>query len=431
MLEYLGRVDHQVKIRGQRLELGEVEAALQSHPAVRACVVTLREDGPGGPRLAAYVVPGRAEPTRRALREHLLARLPDAMVPAAFARLDALPLLPSGKVDRKALPDPEASPMAPGSAYVAPRTPVEQAVAALWEESLGVTPVGATDDFFALGGHSLLATRLMAAMKIRLGHAPPVASLFEHPTVEAMAAQVDAARARSATATVPAEEIQPAPRTAGERATRGSRGSSGGSGSWSGSTPRARAYHVPLLLRVRGPLDERALRASLRALADRHAVLRTAYPEVDGVPVRQVADEASIPVRLADLSSLAAEEGEAALHGLLAAELSTPFDLERGPVIRALLVRAPEDEHFLALLLHHIVTDGESLGVLARELPALYEASLRGEEARLPALAYPYDSFARAEGDALAGARSTRRAPTGRASSRRCPGSRCPSSAPP
>ena len=189
-LELLGRADDQVKIRGFRVELGEVEAALAAHPAVRAGAVVLREDVPGDKRLVAYVVPALAECSPAGLRDHLRARLPEHMVPSAFTLLDALPLLPSGKLNRAALAALEVSPMPPDSAFVAPRTPGERAVAAIWEEILGTAPIGATDDFFTHGGHSLLAVRLVAVLNRRYGQSFPLSRVLVSRTVEAMAADL-------------------------------------------------------------------------------------------------------------------------------------------------------------------------------------------------------------------------------------------------
>ena len=185
-LEFLGRIDHQVKIRGFRIELGEIEAALLSHASVRACVVVAREDTPVGKRLLAYVVPGEGKWTPSALREHLRGRLPEYMVPSAFVRLEALPLTPSGKVDRKALPAPGGK-RDSEQGYVAPRTPVEEGVVELWEQLLGIRPIGVHDDFFALGGHSVLAVRLVTALERRFSRALPLAQLFSHRTVAEMA----------------------------------------------------------------------------------------------------------------------------------------------------------------------------------------------------------------------------------------------------
>jgi acyl-coenzyme A synthetase/AMP-(fatty) acid ligase/acyl carrier protein len=191
VVEPMGRADQQVKVRGFRVELGEVEATLARQPAVREAVVVAREDGRGDRRLVAYVTPAAAEaPTAAALREHLRARLPEWMVPAAYVVLEKLPLTANAKVDRRALPDPEEA-AAVGDAYVAPRTAVEEAIAGIWAEVLGVERVGVEDDFFAVGGHSLRATQVLARIDAAFGVRVPLRALFEGPTVAALAARVE------------------------------------------------------------------------------------------------------------------------------------------------------------------------------------------------------------------------------------------------
>nr|QDA77045.1 polyketide synthase/nonribosomal peptide synthetase [Jahnella sp. MSr9139] len=400
-LEYLGRIDHQVKVRGHRIELGEVEAALSSHASVRACVVVAREDAPGDMRLWAYVVPDEgvwAPGAPGALREHLGARLPEYMLPAGFVQLTALPMTPSGKVDRKALPAPEGA-RERARGHVAPRTPTERALAELWQALLGVEPVGVTDDFFALGGHSLLAVRLMAAVKARLGWSPPMASLFQSPTVEALAAQVDGTAERPEVGA----ELRLTTRAAGEPAYAGLSGTERRMWFLERLSPEARSYQVPQAFLVKGSFSEAALRASLAALASRQEVLRTSYPEVDGVPVRAVSEEGNIPVRVEDVAGLPLSEREGAVRALLAAEVGTAFDLEKGPLTRVLVVKQAEDEHVVLVHQHHIITDEWSAGLRLQELSALYEAALCGEEAALPELRYQYADHARAEQEALAG----------------------------
>jgi acyl carrier protein len=215
--EFLGRTDRQVKLRGFRVEPGEIEAVLRRHPAVREAVAVVREDAPGGARLVAYVVPAsEAAMDAAELRAWAAGRLPEYMVPSAWVALDALPLTATGKIDRRALPAPGRT--ADAAAHVPPRTPTEELLAAIWAEVLGAGQVGAADDFFALGGHSLLATRVVARIRDALGVEPPVRALFEAPTVAALAERVDALRAESA-----AEEpaLLRAPRTARRRAPSG------------------------------------------------------------------------------------------------------------------------------------------------------------------------------------------------------------------
>ena len=387
VLEFLGRVDRQVKVQGVRVEPGEVEAALRAHPAVDSAAVVAREDRPGEARLVAYVVAsGGAQPTAAELRAYLADRLPSYLVPSGWVGLDALPLLPNGKLDRRALPDPDEA--AGEAEHVAPRTPTEEILAGIWAEVLGVETVGAADDFFALGGHSLLATRMAARVRGAFGVELPLRALFEAPTVGGAAARIDALLGEGAGSGVP--PLVPVPR--------------GGPLPLSFAqqrlwfihqlAPAGAAYNMPHPLRMRGPLDVAALRRSLRALTARHESLRTVFAVADDEPVQLVRDPAAVPLPLADLSGLRDADRGAETRRLVGEETLRPFDLERGPLIRALLVRAGAEEHALLFTLHHVIADGWSLGVLTREVSATYGAFARGEEPRLPALPVQLGDFA-------------------------------------
>nr|WP_276604317.1 amino acid adenylation domain-containing protein [Nannocystis pusilla] len=391
-IEFLGRIDHQVKIRGFRIELGEIEAALAAHPSVRDCVVVAREDATGDKRLVAYVV---GDVAVSELRGSLAASLPDYMVPSAFVFLDALPLSPNGKVDRKALPAPETTRAA--DTYVAPRTDLERALVAIWEELLAARPIGVNDDFFLLGGHSLLAFRVVSAIQARFGGAPSLAALFRNPTIEALAILLDSRAER------PAPRLGLSPRADDEAPFAGLSGTERRMWFLEKLSPQARSYQIPHVFEVASALCAPALRESVRALALRHAILRTTYPEVDGTPRREVSEDVRVPIRVEDVSSLPEAERDAALRALLAAEVEARFDLERGPLTRVLAVTTAADRHVVVVHQHHIITDEWSWGLLLAELSSLYEASRRGETAALPALAYQYSDYARAERSALAG----------------------------
>ncbi|MBZ4423326.1 non-ribosomal peptide synthetase, partial [Myxococcus sp. RHSTA-1-4] len=384
-LEYLGRLDFQVKIRGFRIELGEIEAALAQHPAVRECIVLAREDGPGGKRLVAWLAakPGQTLSVPE-LRDFLKARLPEYMVPSAFVPLEALPLTPNGKIDRKALPDPEAQ--LAGAEYVAPRTPAEELMAGLWSQLLGVQRVGAEDNFFDLGGHSLLATQLVSRVRDVFGVELPLRDLFEAPTVAALALRVEARTGQGARA--PA--LQPVPRTgtlplsfAQQRL-------------WfiDQIEPGNPAYNIPSALRLQGKLDARALELSLNAIVQRHEVLRTSFPTEGGRPVQHIAAEQVVPLLVVDLAGTPAESLEVEARRLAEQEALKPFDLARGPLLRATLLRLASDDHVLLLTMHHIVSDGWSMGVLVREMVAAYEAHASGGTLRLPELPVQYADFA-------------------------------------
>jgi amino acid adenylation domain-containing protein len=379
-LDYLGRLDHQVKIRGFRVELGEVEAALLALPQVREGVVVAREHAPGDKRLVAYVV-GREVPPDAALdpsilRDQLRRTLPEGMVPAAFVTLPALPLSANGKVDRKALPAPDWE--SAGTADSAPRSPrtlTEELLAGIWAELLGLDRAGVDDDFFASGGHSLLAARLTGRVRAAFGVELPLAEVFAHPTVAGLAREIERARreddgggALPAPPLVPAHRVGPLPLSfAQERLWFLDQLEAGGP-----------LYNVPVAARLRGPLDAGRLAAAWRGIARRHEALRTTFPAAGGKPVQTVAAEPALDLERIELD-------EAAAFRRLDEEARRPFDLARGPLARALLIRLGADDHLLALTFHHTVADGASMEVLFRELSALYA----GDEPAPPAVQYP------------------------------------------
>ncbi len=357
-IEFLGRLDQQLKIRGIRIEPGEIEAALAAHPNVREAVVAVR-DG----RLVAWVR-GKVE----GLRAHLAAHLPATMVPSALVVLDALPLTPNGKVDFRALPNPEWD-----EGAAPPRTPAEELLAAIWSEVLGQPTVGIHDGFFDLGGHSLLATQVVSRVRTTLGVELPLRSLFESPTVAGLAERVETAR-RGALAVPP---IVPVPR-AGELPA-----SFGQERLWFlDQLGEGAVYNVPALLRLRGPLSVPRLAAALDEVVRRHESLRTTFTLADESRVLQViAPEFHLLLPMIELS-------EAEARRVAEAEAARPFDLARGPLLRALLLKTGEEENLLLLLMHHIVSDGWSMGVLLHELARLYEG------VTLPALPIQYADYA-------------------------------------
>ncbi len=381
-LEFLGRIDQQVKIRGFRVELGEIEAVLAAHPAVaQAAVVAQREKA----RLVAYFVPA-GEVTAGELRDYLKERLPEFMVPSAFVTLQALPLNANGKVDRKALPAPDAA-LAADVEFVAPRTTTEELLAGLWASLLSVPRVGVHDNFFQLGGHSLLATQLVSRILETFGVKLPLRKVFERPTLAGLALEVEVA-VRSDQG-VEAPPLLPAPREgdlplsfAQERL-------------WflAQLQPDSPAYNMPVAVRLHGRLDVDAFRRTLREITRRHESLRTRFAVRGGVPV-QVIDEPRLQVPVVDLRALPAEARESAIRRLTAEERRGLFDLAAGPVIRATLLRSGDAEHVGLLTLHHIAADGWSVGVLIRELGALYTAFVTGEPSPLPELAVQYADFA-------------------------------------
>ncbi|HEX5718058.1 MAG TPA: amino acid adenylation domain-containing protein, partial [Thermoanaerobaculia bacterium] len=384
-IEFLGRLDGQVKLRGFRIEPGEIETALAKHPAVREAVVLAREDRPGDRRLVAWVVTEEAAPAADELRAFLRDRLPAYMVPSAFVALDALPLTPNGKVNRRVLPAPVDS---PGEAQAAaPRTPMEELVAGLFADVLGVREVGAGDDFFALGGHSLLATRLLARVRETLGAEVPLRDLFEAPTVEAFAARVDAARA--------SEHGEPEPPS--PRPDRGDAPLSFAQQRlWflDQLEPGSPLYNVAFVVRAHGPLRPEVLEASLAEMVRRHDALRTTFPQTEEGPRQAVLPAAGLRLPVVDLSGLGKRQSAAEALRLARAEAMRPFNLAWGPLLRALLLRLGAGRHWLVTAVHHIVFDGWSIGVLTGEMAALYAALEEGRPARLPELPLQYADFA-------------------------------------
>ncbi len=364
-LDFLGRIDQQVKVQGFRIEPAEVEAALDRHPLVVESAVRIWDGG----SLAAYVVP-RAELDASTLRDALREQLPAYMVPATFTFLDALPLTPNGKVDRRALPKPERA----AGGLTPARNATEQRLAEIWSEVLGGGPVGIHDNFFDLGGRSLLAIEILARVRNAFGVELPPRTLFESPTVAALAAAVQKAGADEGPVLIHAEH-EAAPASFAQQRL------------WflDRLEPGSPVYNLPARVRLQGPLDPGTLRRSLTAILERHEALRTTFAAKDGEPVQVIHPprEAELPV--VSLSGFDDPMREAERIGALDAQ--TPFDLEREPLLRATLLRLGPDDHILLVTVHHIVWDGWSLNVFIRELSALY----RGRP--LPGLAVQYADY--------------------------------------
>jgi amino acid adenylation domain-containing protein len=397
VLEFLGRTDDQVKIRGFRIEPGEVEAAIGTHPAVREAAVAVRGEG-ADRRLVAYVVPVEGfHPATAELRAHVAAQLPEYMVPALWMVLDGMPLTPSGKVDRRALPAPDATASA-AATRVPPRTPAEELVAGIWEAVLGVRP-GVHDNFFETGGHSLRATQVVSRIREAFGIDLPLRALFEAPTVAGLAERAVAARAGGAAAgppLVPQGRDGDVPLSFAQQRF------------WFVEQLGAAVnpYIIPTILRLRGALDADALRRALGGLVERHEALRTVFRMKDGHPVQVILPPAEFDLPVHDLSALPEEAREAEAARRSDDEVHARFDLANGPVIRAQLLRMADDDHRLLLSLHHIVADAWSLDVLFRELAELYAAARDGRPAALPPLPVQYADFAlwqrgRMQGEAL------------------------------
>ncbi|HEJ4668858.1 non-ribosomal peptide synthase/polyketide synthase [Pseudomonas aeruginosa] len=386
VIEYLGRIDHQVKIRGFRIELGEIETRLLEQDSVREAVV-VAQPGVAGPSLVAYLVPteaalvdaesARQQELRSALKNSLLAVLPDYMVPAHMLLLENLPLTPNGKINRKALPLPDAS--AVRDAHVAPEGELERAMAAIWSEVLKLGHIGRDDNFFELGGHSLLVTQVVSRVRRRLDLQVPLRTLFEHSTLRAYAQAVaQLAPAAQGGIVRCARDSSPQLSFAQER-------------QWFiwRLDPHSAAYNIPVALRLKGPLRRDALQGALDLLVQRHETLRTTFVEHDGAP-RQVIHP-TLPIAIEERRPPVAGED---LKGLVETEAHRPFDLQRGPLLRVLLLPLATDECVLVLTLHHIIADGWSMQVLVDELIRVYAALRHDEPPALAELPIQYADFA-------------------------------------
>ncbi|MFJ2161022.1 non-ribosomal peptide synthase/polyketide synthase [Streptomyces sp. NPDC087856] len=368
-IEYLGRTDDQVKVRGFRVEPGEIQGVLTTHPAVAHAVVVVREQ-----RLVAYVVPAgdTGAVDTESIRAHAAAVLPAHMVPAVFVTLDALPLTPNGKLDRAALPAPDFTTLT-GSA---PRGPREEILAGLFGDVLGLELVGADDDFFTLGGHSLLAMRLVSRVRTVLGADLTVRTVFEASTPAQLAARLDD-RAGGLPALVPADRPDELPLSYAQQRL------------WllhriegPGAT-----YNIPAAWRLTGTLDRDALSAALDDLAARHESLRTVFPEQDGRPRQVVLDESSVPLHHSRVT-------ETELPDRLTEAAARGFDIDRELPLRAHVFEVSEDEHVLLLVLHHIAGDQWSDGPLWRDLATAYEARREGQAPVWAPLPVQYADYA-------------------------------------
>ncbi|XXV18932.1 amino acid adenylation domain-containing protein [Sorangium sp. So ce1182] len=382
-VEYLGRNDFQVKIRGFRVELGEIEASLSRVEGVRDVVVVAREDEPGDKRLVAYfTASGESAPDAELLRRHAAQSLPPYMVPAAYLHLEALPLTGNGKLDRKALPAPQAGSYA-RRAYEEPRGRIEVLLADLWSELLKVERVGRRDDFFALGGHSLLAVQLVSRVRRALDIEISLAVVFEYPELARLAERLNEAATSRLPAFLPLtddERREPQPLSLAQQRLWFLTRLDGASD----------AYHIGGAVRLRGALDREVLRRSLQRIVERHEALRTTFERIDGQPRQVVRRDAVLPWQERELAAEAYPDREAAALAMCSAHESAAFDLERDLPVRALLVRLSDDDHVLHWVMHHIAADGWSMGILLGELTALYRALARGEADPLPPLAIQY-----------------------------------------
>ncbi|MGH8376682.1 MAG: condensation domain-containing protein, partial [Pseudomonas sp.] len=355
VIEYLGRLDQQVKLRGFRVEPEEIQARLLAQDGVAQAVVLVRDTVAGAQLIGYYTAANNAEDeveqTAR-LKSALAAELPEYMVPAQLMRLDEMPLSPSGKLDRRALPEPQWQWQWQVRKHVEPVTELEQRIAGIWREVLGLTQVGLRDDFFALGGHSLLATQIISRTRQACDVELPLRALFEHSELGAFAEQVRLIQANGSTNKQPpiekVDRRQAVPLSYSQQRM------------WFlwQMEPDSPAYNVGGMARLRGVLDVVRFEAALQALILRHETLRTTFPSINGVARQQVHAQTGVRMAWKDFTALDAEVRKWQVQQLADDEAHQPFDLETGPLLRACLVKTAEQEHYFVLTLHHIVTEG-------------------------------------------------------------------------
>ncbi|MDQ0702716.1 amino acid adenylation domain-containing protein/non-ribosomal peptide synthase protein (TIGR01720 family) [Pseudomonas sp. W3I7] len=374
VLEYLGRLDQQVKLRGFRVEPEEIEARMLALDGIAQAVVLVRDA-----QLIGYYT-AHAQLNEQAVKTALAAELPEYMVPALLMRLDAMPLSPSGKLDRRALPEPVWQ----TREHIEPATPLQQQIAAIWREVLGQPRIGLRDDFFALGGHSLLATQIISRTRQACDVELPLRTLFEASELGAFAEQVGLIQAsgqrNQQTAIARVDRSAPVPLSYSQQRM------------WFlwQMEPDSPAYNVGGMARLRGVLDVGRFEAALQALIMRHETLRTTFPSIDGVAYQKVAAQTGMRMDWQDFSALNETERQQRLQDFADQEAHTPFNLETGPLLRACVVKAGEQEHYFVLTLHHIVTEGWAMDIFARELGALYEAFIDERDSPLAPLAVQY-----------------------------------------
>ncbi|HLG62463.1 MAG TPA: amino acid adenylation domain-containing protein, partial [Ktedonosporobacter sp.] len=392
LIQFIGRLDDQVKVRGFRIEPGEIEAVLRQHNNVQECVVQLWENEQGEPGLVAYVVAKpSSSPSIWELRDFLAELLPKHMVPSHFVFLRALPLTSNGKVDRQMLPPPEEHERQGKSPYVAPRSPIEEILVGIWEDVLKVKQIGVHDNFADIGGHSLLATQIISRLRIALQVELPLRYLFDAPTVAGLALFVEQAmqdkqgyEVLPLIAAVHTEHSQDLPLSFAQQRL------------WflDQLEPDASVYNVPAAIRLTGSLNIKALEQSLRDIVRRHKTLRTTFQVKDKEPVQVISDVWEVHLPLVDVSALPAEVRQKQVQRLLQQEANQPFNLSKGPLMRVRMLYLEPQNHVLLLTMHHIISDGWSRNILLQEVTALYNGYVEGQPASLAPLPIQYADYA-------------------------------------
>jgi len=378
-IEYQGRMDDQVKIRGYRIELGEIESVLSQNEHISQGVVLAKEDSSGNKRLIGYVVPS-GEFDKKMIQEYLGTRLPEYMVPDLWIELDSMPLSSSGKIDRKALPDPEDL-LGETNNYVAPFGDIEIKLAEIWQDVLEVDQISATDDFFELGGHSLLAIRVVSAVRKAFGMELPINDVFDYPTIDLLAKRL---------VKEPSGDILPPVKPVVERPEHIPLSFSQERLWFIDQLEGSLQYHLPAVLRLKGQLDKEALTHTLRTIIERHEVLRSVIlKDKEGQGYQQI-----MPVDGWGLETTENTSDEATLSKYVATVIGKPFNLSADYMLRAELIKITDQDHVLVVIMHHIASDGWSTSILVKEVVTIYEAYITGKEAKLPPLPVQYADYA-------------------------------------
>jgi amino acid adenylation domain-containing protein/non-ribosomal peptide synthase protein (TIGR01720 family) len=388
-IEFLGRLDHQVKIRGFRIELGEIETALNKHEFIKENVVTVHESKDGDKRLAAFVVPKNTTiPGVNELRSFLKTHLPDYMLPSIFVTIERIPVSATGKIDRKALVVPDDLQMKSTEEFIAPRTPTEEMVANIFSEVLDIKLVGAADNFFELGGHSLIATQVISRIRDHLNIELPLRDLFQTPTVEKLAETIEKALLQKdgvePLPIVVVPRVQDLPLSFAQQRL------------WflDQLEPESSMYNIPMAFRLRGPLDISSFERTITEIIKRHEILRTTIVTVNGKPQQVIAQNLPFTTPLIDLSKMEKDLQDEEVKRLAMEEANRPFMLNRGPLMRVTLLRLDDNDHAALVTMHHIISDGWSMGILMQEVSIIYEAFSKNRPSPLPALSIQYVDYA-------------------------------------
>ncbi|MFP5271127.1 amino acid adenylation domain-containing protein [Coleofasciculus sp.] len=392
-IEFMGRIDNQIKLRGFRIELGEIEAVLSQYPQVKDTVVIATEDQGGNKRLVAYCVSDSEQSITAELRSFLKTKLPDYMVPSSFVQLEALPLTPNGKVDRRALPAPEIEDIL-STNFIPPRTATEEELAQIWTSVLRIKSIGIHDNFFELGGHSLLATQVISRIRQSWEMELPLRCLFESPTIAELSKHLETKVWSQASQVIqPVTREKKIPLSFAQQRL------------WfiDQFETESAVYNIPYALHLTGNLNRNALEQSLQTLIQRHETLRTRFQLVNEAPVQIIDPHIHFTLSIIDLDNQQIDPQSAQVQQRIQQEAKTPFNLTQAPLFRVKLLRLNPQSHILLLTLHHIISDGWSMGILIRELSSLYQAFCTGKPNPLAPLPIQYADFAIWQRDWLTG----------------------------